>query len=756
MQLIEGFRFDFRHLHPLFILRLLLFSLCWSGLQGAEIGDSSAPKDRSMTAVRIEGSITVDGKLDEPEWRRAEPAKDFIQKLPATGEPATEPTEVRLLYDEDNLYVGVYCFDSAGPSGIVVNDLSKDFFTLGSDGFQIVIDTYNDNRNAFLFATNPEAGRFDMQIGADGSRGNTNWDGIWHVDTEITESGWQVEMAIPFKTLRFRKADQQVWGVNFERRVRRKFEDSYWSPLPPQFRLGRVSLAGSLNGVAGVQQGRNAYFKPYVKTPVLRREEDDWDFQPTLGLEVFKWAVTPQLTLDGTVNTDFSQVEVDDLQINLTRFNLFFPEKRDFFLENADIFDWGRVERGPRGRPDLLPFFSRRIGLTEGDREIVPILGGGRLTGRAGRYTLGFLSMQTGEFGVRPSEDWLDPRAEINDDEEDEYTPSTNFTVARVRRDILRQSDFGGIFVNKQEVDGRFNRTYGLDANFNFFRYLDVNTYVLKSDTPDLVGQDYASNVQASWEDGFFEMQAGHLRIGEHFNPEVGFVRREGINKTSGEFGITPRPQEKIPWIRELNPSIEFEHFTNAENELETRVIDGRFSVEFAESSRLRVSMESNFERLFEDDEIQDVVIPAGDYSFNEYSASFRSNSSKMISVEARASTGGFWDGDRDSYDLGFSFRPNYRFSASVDWEHNDVALKGGSFTTDLVGSRIVYSFSNNMWFNALIQYNGDDREVISNLRFNWMFKPLSDLFLVYNERRTRDAVLERAIILKLTYVLPL
>jgi hypothetical protein len=706
-------------------------------LQAAEIDYANAHAERVVEAVRVEGEIVVDGILEEPEWKAAKPATDFIQKLPATGEPATEPTEVRLLYDDNSLYVGVYCFDSAGKSGIVVNDIRHDFFTFNSDGFQIVIDTYNDNRNAFLFATNPAAGRFDMQIGADGNRGNWDWDGIWFVETEITETGWQVEMAIPFKTLRFKKLEEQVWGVNFERRVRRKFEDSYWSPLPPQFRLGRVSLAGSLGGIKGVQQGRNVYFKPYVKAPVLRREDDDWDFQPTIGLEVFKWSVTPQLTLDGTINTDFSQVEADDARINLTRFSLFFPEKRDFFLENAEIFDWGRRERGPRGRPDLLPFFSRRIGLTTEDHEIVPILGGGRLTGRAGKYTLGILSMQTADF--------------------DEENPSTNFTVARVRRDVLRQSDIGGIFVNKQEVDGSYNRTYGFDSNFNFFRYLDLNTYILKTETPDLKGQDYAGQVQASWEDGFFEMRAEHLRIGENFNPEVGFVRREGTHKTSGEFGITPRPREKIPWIREIHPSIQIDYFTNNENVLETRQIDGRFSVEFSESSRLFISAESNFERLEEEFEIRDgVFIPPGDYSFDEIMVFFRSNRSKMFSVEARVGTGGFWDGERDSYDFGLTFRPSYRFSASARWDHNDVVLPGDSFKTDLLSSRLGYSFSNNMWFNALIQYNGDDREVISNLRFNWKFKPLSDLFLVYNERRTTDDVLERAIILKLTYVLPL
>jgi hypothetical protein len=544
-------------------------------LQGQEVDRENAYKDRKMTAVFTLGQITVDGVLDEPDWALAEPAMDFIQRLPATGEPATESTEVRLLYDDANLYVGVHCFDSAGPEGIVVNDITKDFYTLDSDGFQIIIDTYNDNRNAFLFGTNPEAGRFDMQIGSDGSAGNTNWDGVWFVETQIKEDGWHVEIAIPFKTLRFRKIDEQIWGVNFERRVRRKFEDSYWSPLPPQFRLGRVSLAGELDGIEGVQQGLNAYFKPYVKAPLLKREDDDVDFQPTIGLEVFKWAVTSQMTFDGTINTDFSQVEADDVRINLTRFNLFFPEKRDFFLENQAIFAWGRVERGPRGRPDLLPFHSRRIGLTE-DGDIVPILAGARLTGRTGPYSTGLLNMQTGEFGTKPPEDSLDPQAGIDEEEEEEeYTPSTNFTVVRVRRDILRQSDFGGVFVNKHEVDGSYNRTFGFDSNFNFLSYLDINSYIVKTETPDLDGEDVAGNLQGSWNDGFFEARAGHLVIGENFNPEVGFAPRTGIRKSVGEFGITPRPRETIPWIRELNPSIDAQYITNSEGVLETREVDG-------------------------------------------------------------------------------------------------------------------------------------------------------------------------------------
>jgi len=365
--------------------------------------------------------------------------------------------------------------------------------------------------------------------------------------------------------------------------------------------------------------------------------------------------------------------------------------------------------------------------------------------------------MQTGEFGDKPPEDSLDPHAEVDDEEEDDYTPSTNFTVVRVRRDILRQSDFGGVFVNKQEVDGSYNRTYGFDSNFNFFSYLDINSYVVKTETPDLNGEDVAGNLQASWNDGFFETRAGHLVIGENFNPEVGFAPRTGIRKSFGEFGITPRPREKIPWIREINPSVDINYITDSEGRLETREVDGRFSVEFSESSRLFMGAGSTFERLDEDFEIRDgIVIPAGDYNYDDVFLFFRSNRSKMFSASAMYRTGEFWDGNRDGYRLGLTFRPTYKFSAGVEWDHNDIELPGGSFKTDLAVARIEYSISNNKWLNALIQYNGEDREVSSNIRFNWMFKPLSDLYLVYNERRTSEAVIERALILKVTYVLPL
>ncbi len=699
-------------------------------------GQSTQPGSemRVVHALRIEGEIKVDGWLDEPAWTGAEPATDFIQKLPVTGAPATEQTEVRILYNSEYLYVGAYCFDSAGREGIVVNDISWDFYTLDSDGFQVVLDTFDDDRNSFLFGTNPRAGYFDMQIGADGNAGNTNWNGVWHVATQITDKGWQLEMAIPFRTLRFPNKPEQVWGINFERRVRRKYEDSYWSPLVPPYRLGRVSMGGRLEGLRDIQPGRNLWVKPYVIAPVLRREGDDTDFEPDAGVDV-KYGLTSQMTLDLTWNTDFSQVEADEEQINLTRFSLYFPEKREFFLENAGVFEWGRRRDDPR--PDLVPFFSRRIGIEElADEDtnvLVPVQGGGRLTGRAGPYSLGLLAMSTGEnHGI----------------------PGSEIAVARVRRDILSYSDVGMIFTQKTQ-GGDTGRTYGADLHFNFFRYLDINTYALKTDTPGLEGEDGATNFEVGWVDPLIQVYAGHLRIGENFNPELGFVARDAINKTSLELELTPRPGEKIPWIREFNPSVEIDYFTNPDDVLETRRLEPRFSIVFSDSSNLSFAVEENFERLDEPFEIRDgQFIRAGDYNFRDKSFSFHSNPSRPLSFEAGLNSGTFYDGERDGYELELNLKPNYRLSTALSWEYNDVKLPSGDFSTDLAGLRLVYAFSNRMFFNALVQYNSQSDEIISNLRFNFIHHPLSDLYVVYNERREPGGeVLERGFIVKLTHL---
>jgi hypothetical protein len=690
--------------------------------------------DRKVTALYTEGEIVVDGNLDEDEWDLAQPATDFIQNDPLTGEPATEQTEVRILYDDETLYVGVYCFDSAGEDGLVLTEVRRDYSPRESDHFSAIFDTFDDNRNGFIFGSNPGGAKREGQAGGDGADVNFDWDTIWEVKTQITESGWQIEMAIPFTSLRFPEGGGEVWGVNFSRRIRRKNESTYWSPIPRSQVMSRVSFAGTLEGINQIRQGPNLYFKPYLSAPVVRKFEDDVDFVPEVGGDV-KYSLTPGLTLDLTLNTDFAQVEADQQQVNLTRFSLFFPEKRDFFLENSSIFQMGKSQRrfGGVSARDLIPFFSRRIGIAGG--QIVPILGGARLSGKMGHYTLGFLSLQTAKF---------------------EETPSTNFTVLRLRRELFRNSDVGGIFINKQVNGGGFNRTYGFDANLKFFNYLDIAPFLLKTESPEQPGKDIAANIGITWNDPFWDLLAEYTTIEENFNPEVGFVRRTNIRKTRGKFGVRPRPGERIPWIRQFQPFLDVNYFTDQENILETRTVESNFSILFENNSNLRFNHTGSFERLDEPFEIRPgQEIPIGDYNFGEYSISFSGDRSRMFSGNASVQTGGFFDGDKDSYTLGVRFLPNYHFEADVSWEHDDVALPSGDFKTNLVSTRLAYSFNPRIFLNALIQYNSTNRQIESNIRFNFIYKPLSDFFLVYNERRASTGeVNERALIAKITYVL--
>jgi len=692
----------------------------------------ASDEDRTVTAGYVESKIVIDGILDEREWSLVEPATDFIQNEPNMGEPASERTEVRLLYDDETLYVGIYCFDSAGTEGITLTDVSRDYGSTDNDHFAVIFDTFDDDRNGLAFGTNPVGAKRDFQVTQDGERTNADWDTIWDVKSQITDSGWQAEMAIPFRSLRFRDSQQQVWGINFNRRIRRKNESSHWSAIPRPYWLSRVSLAGELEGINGIGQGRNFYIKPYLLTPVVRREQDDVDFLPDAGVDI-KYGVTPGLALDLTVNTDFSQVEADQQQINLTRFPLFFPEKREFFLENSTIFQVKRVGSGFRSNDrDLIAFFSRRIGLSQG--RVVPILGGARLTGTAGPYRLGFLSIQT---------------------DDSDTTPSTNFSVARIRRDIFQNSDIGGIFINKDVKGDHYNRTYGVDTNWQFFRYLEAASFLLKTDTPGLQGEDKAFHAFVGWRDPSIEMEAEHLSIEENFNPEAGFVPRTGIRTSKGQFIAKSRPGEAIPWIRQFRPNLGIEYITNQENVLESRDFDQTFSIDFQDGGLFWFTHRFLFERLDEPFFIRpDQAIPVGDYRFRVISTNYSSDQSRMFSGSLFFQTGEFFDGHKTTTRAGFGFKPGYHFGSSIAWNRDDVELPSGDFTTHLVIVRLDYSFDTHMFLDALIQYNSTVKEIASNIRFNFIHKPLSDFFLVYNERRaTTGEVIERALIAKLTYV---
>ena len=697
-----------------------------------------------VTAVYTESRITLDGNLNEPVWETAEPAKDFIQKEPSEGEPASEWTEVRILYDRENLYIGAYCHDRT-PQQIVVRDVTRDFEPLDQDIFGVELDTFNDDRNGFTVLTTPKGGLRDMQFFNEGREVNDNWDGVWYVETRIQEDGWTAEFAIPFKTLRFSRENLQIWGVNFFRRIRRRNELSHWSPVPRRYGRFQAALSGDLRGLEGLKPGRNLKVKPFVLIGMNRfssqgkTAEGDFDG----GVDV-KYGLTSGLTLDLTLNTDFSQVEADTQQVNLTRFPLFFPEKREFFLENSGVFQFGETYQvGPPRSNEVLLFFSRKIGLSE-EREPLPLLGGARMTGRAGPYYLGFMNIQTRSEGA---------------------VAANNFTVARLRRDLSDNADVGVMFLNRQSGQPEdYNRSFGADVNFQFFqRNLKLNGLLSKTETPGLRGDDGLAKVEVTWQGDVLRIIGSYLDIQKNFNPEMGFVRRPGRRILHNEFGLNLRLRRETRWgsfIRDIKPLVISDYAILPNGETETKLLRPNLRFDLQDGGAIELQYHFNFERLTEPFRIRrspshPITLPAGNYRFNEFVAWYFTNKSKPFAIDVKFRKGDFFNGNKTTLTAGGKFQSGYRFSTSVSYERNDVELQQGSFTTNLVGLLVNYTFSPRMFLNALIQYNSDTNQVSSNIRFRLIHRPLSDLYLVYNEQRdVQQDRNDRAITLKYTHLL--
>ena len=706
----------------------------------ASIDYSTAHLERRLDAARATGSIALDGVLDEPSWATAPMANHFVQNDPREGEPATFDTEVRILYDDDAVYFGVFARDEE-PGRIIVNDLKKDFDIASSDGFRIVLDTFHDGRNGYTFATNAAGAKYDAQMVNEGRERNVDWDGIWDVVARTAETGWYAEIRIPFRTLKFENADLQTWGLNFERKLRRMNEDSYWAPLPRIYDLDRVSMAGTVEGLRGLRPGMNLRFKPYAATSsnanLGSRSRGEFD----AGLDV-KYGVTTGLVWDFTVNTDFSQVEADEQQINLTRFSLFFPEKRDFFLENSGIYQFGsQVQGGANRQNEMRLFFSRRIGLSD-EGEPIPILAGTRLTGRQGAYSLGVLNIQQREHGT---------------------ASAANVTALRLRRDIFSQSDIGAVLLNKDEAGAHYNRVGGVDANFRF-GYLSFNGYVAKTFSPEIDtatrGNALATRAGVDYENREWRFQAGHGSIGERFNDELGFAPRLGVYNVDAWVGRRLRPAAVSGWLRQMQPHWEFDMFTRQhDGSLETRFIGYHWNFNFEDGSSAEVGLNQNAEDVllpFTINRAMGTQVTEGRYDNPEYFGFWRTNESARVSMLTRYNIGPFYDGYRRSVTLGPSVRLNENFNASVNLQINDIELSTGAFVSKLLTTRVNYNFNTKMFVNALIQYNSDSRQWTSNVRFNVIHRPLSDFFLVYNERRDERTgdMLSRAVIAKFTYLM--
>ena len=712
----------------------------------------TARRDRRLPAMQAQESIALDGRLDEPSWAGAPVAKGFVQNDPREGAPATYDTEVKLLYDARALYIGVFAKDPE-PGQIIVNELRKDFNTGSADGFQVVIDTFHDERNGYQFAINPMGAKWDSQMSNEGRDNNANWDGIWDVATRIAEDGWYAEIEIPFKTLKFGPEAMQTWGINFQRRLRRLNENSYWSPLRRIHQLSRVSMAGTIEGLQGLKPGANIRVKPYALANFNKLAGVDVDGDYDGGFDV-KYGVTSGLTWDFTVNTDFSQVEADEQQVNLTRFSLFFPEKRDFFLENSGVFQFGAgADRGGGGgggggggrqnqSQDMVFFFSRQIGLSP-TGDAIPLLAGTRLTGRVGDWSLGALNIQQ--------------RKKDN-------SPSTNFTALRLRRNILANSDVGVMMLNKEPEGAAYNRAFGADANFRFFRDLTMNFAAARSSSPPAKvpgsGDDWYSKSSFGYRDSVWETRGAYQTIGSRFNDEMGFVPRLGVDNGEFYLGSHIRPRRFKSWLRETFPHFQIENFTKRNGGgLESRYMDWHWPITLQNSTFVEIGTNPNVEVIddrFAINSRRGIFVEPGRYQFKEHFLLANTNSSAPLSFNIRYGLGDFYDGYKRSYTIGGTYRMNQHLNVSLSDSINDIDLSTGSFVTNLVTARVNYYFSTKVFVNALVQYNTDTHQWSSNMRLDIIHRPLSDIYLVYNERHDSrsGALISRAVIAKMTYLL--
>jgi hypothetical protein len=708
--------------HPFFLCSASVAVLIAAGSVG---GDESSGTRVAEAAEALEAPI-VDGIVEDAIWSTASVITDFVQAEPYEGEPSTERTEVRVLFDETHLYLGVICYDSE-PDGIIVTDARRDSNLDDTDSFRAIFDTYLDRQNGFVFGTNPAGIEYDGQVTNEGEGGaggpgfgrtqtgsgggfNLNWDASFQVRSHVGDFGWSAEFAIPLRTLRYDAETPQTWGVNFQRNIRRKREEAYWSPVSRIYSLHRLSSAGELRGLE-LETPRNFKVTPYVlgsseKDYTLSEENDlDGDF----GVDA-KFGVTPSLNLDLTYNTDFAQVEVDEQQINLTRFNLFFPEKRPFFLENAGNFAMGESEQ-----TEL--FFSRRIGIGP-QGEIVPILLGARLSGKTGPYNLGLLNMQNEELaGV---------------------APANNYTVASVSRELPNRSSLGALFVNRLATgdfagDDDWNQTFGVDGKLGIGEPFTLSGFAAGTNTPGLEGREHAVNLRGEYQKRQGRLWLGVSEVGDAFNPEVGFLTRDDYRSIDTGFFLNLR--NDISWLRELRPHISYQGFWDFEGFKETERLHIDSHVDFENGAFFSPAVNHTVEGLQLPFEIYPgIVVAPGTYANWEAAWRWNTNLARPLSYEGGTDFGGFLSGNRTSYENTLHLRYQSKVITSFSWIYNDIDLLEGSFITNLGQFKASYNFTPLIYLQALVQYNDRVDAWSSNVRFSWLNTAGTGLFVVYND----------------------
>lgn len=699
------------------------------------LAGAASAQDKNVRAVRTDSPIQLDGYLREDAWKTAEPVTDFTQREPQEGSAPTEQTEVRILFDNDALYIGVVCHDSE-PDKIVRKELMWDGDLEGDDIFTIVFDTFNDKRSGFYFSTNANGAMHDALI-KNLEDTNDDWDGIWDVKARITDTGWTAEMVIPFMTLRFPDNGNHDWGVNFMRSIRRKNEEVLWTAWGRQDGVLQISKAGTLTGLSGIKRGKLTEFKPYFLTGVEKNNGDDIDDTYKYGIDV-KYPLTSDLTLDFTTKTDFAQVESDKEKINLTRFNQEYPEKREFFLEGAEIFD------ATQGSVKL--FYSRNIGITpDPDRQAVPILGGVKLSGKSGRYNIGLVSMQTEEETV------------VTEDGTKNVYPSTNYSAVRIKRDILKQSYIGfiGTSVNRTDkpdnsltgsperdrfINRQSNYMGAVDFAYNTSEFMGnknatVEGYIAGTSTPDLPGGNFAGRLRFDFPNDLIDMYASYHSIGENFNPELGFLSRSGIQEYTTMMKYMPRV--KLPYIRKLAfEPLNISYTTDTGSKLLSRTIDYQlFGFVMQSGDTFEFQKHYHYDYLDYDFNVfGKSTIPVGGYTYDHWMVQYQSVKSRAISFDLQSSWGGYYNGTRSFYVAACTYKVNRFLSLTPDLSYYDIDLKHDSFIARNTSMKIQTNLSTRLFSSAFVQWNNRNHDLNMNFRIHWIPKIGSDLFIAYNQ----------------------
>jgi len=698
---------------------------------------------RMIQAVRSSNEIKIDGLLNDSVWQTANFQGNFVQQEPNEGEQATEKTEIGILYDDKNIYFGIKCYDSE-PDKIIAREMRRDERVDDDDNFELILDTYHDKRSGYYFIMNPYGSKREAVLANEGRDYNPNWDGVWRCKSHINSEGWFLEIAIPWKTLRFSEQDSSVWGINCARKIRRKNEHVYWELISRDVGRGgvfRVSEAGILQGLTNLKMDGNFELKPYFLGGLENDLVTDFttDRLGDIGLDS-KIAVTANIALDLTVNTDFAQVESDQEQVNLTRFSLFYPEKREFFLEGAETFSFGsgRRQHWHRGTTDMNLFHSRQIGLVDGHE--ARILGGAKMVGKIGQYRLGVMNIFTDEVSY------------IDDEENTVKVNQTNFSVFRLNRDIMERGSLGLIFLNKEESNTEnYNRSLGIDGNFPLSDNFSISGYfsgtagsdqIDEDQTLDMNTKNIAAKLSLDYQSDLWQINTSYQDIGARFNPEMGFNRRTDYRLTKASAEYKPRPKDS-ELIRQYGYKLEGNYRSDHESILLDNEIGASYSIEFHNSSRFNLGVKKKKEFVDYDWEVRDdFVIPTATYSGFDYSMRAESDKSKPIAGTLNLGYADYYTGNNASFGLSSTITQIKPFRIEIDYRRNNISLPEGSFHTNTMGLRVFYFFSTSLYLKAYMQWNDDKlyfdgrERIISNILLRWIYSPASNVYLVYNDGR--------------------